>query len=101
MFKEDLEMLVWASSFHGGFLILLFLCLLLYSCSCWPRNHHKSVQLAAVVKSRIQAVMESRIEGLRAAVKKVILARLNDGIAKKRLYFLSHHYAIQRVAGVQ
>ena len=94
-------MLVWAGSLHGGFLILLFLCLLLHSCSCWPRNHYKSVQLSMVVKSRIQAVVEGRIEGLRAAVKKVIVARLDDGIAKKIPYFLSHHCALQRVAGVQ
>ena len=79
MFEPEVEVLLWAGALHGGFLILLLLCLLLHCRSCWPRNHHKRVQLAMAVKSRIRAVVDSRMEGLRAAVKKVIVARLDDG----------------------
>ena len=79
MFEEDLEIWLWAGSLHGGFILLLLLCLLLHCCSCWPRNHHRRIKLGLAVKRRIQAVMDSRIEVLRTAVKKVIGARLDDG----------------------
>ena len=79
MFEEDLKVWLWAGSLHGGFILLLLFCLLLHCCSCWPRTHHKRVQLARVVKSRIREVVESRMEDLRAAVKKVVVARLDDG----------------------
>ena len=70
---------LWAASLHGGFLLLLLLCLLLHCCSCWPRNHHRTIQLNLAVKNRIQAVVDGRIQAVRSAAKEVIGARLDDG----------------------
>ena len=79
MLKDDLKVWLWAGSLHGGFILLLLLCLLLHFCSFWPRNHHRRIKLGLAVKNRIQAMVDSQIEALRAAVKKVIGARLDDG----------------------
>ena len=100
MFDTDLDVLVWAGLFHGGFLILLLLCLLLHCCSCWPRTHHRRVQLARDVRNRIRAVVESRMEDLRAAVKKVVVARLDDGKPRGDMFLKSMCHSKDRWSSV-
>ena len=77
--EDDLKVWLWACSLHGGFILLLLFFLILHCCSCWPRNHHRIIRLGLAVKSRIQAMVDSQIEAMRVAVKKVIGARLDDG----------------------
>ena len=79
MLEEDLEVLKWAGCSHGGFLLLLLLCLTLHYCPCWPSLHSKSVTLSVEKKKKIEDIINIWKGDLKTAVKKVIVARLNDG----------------------
>ena len=85
MFEEDLDVMILACSLHGGFLLILFLCLILQCTSCWPRYHHKTFKLGPERKSKIRAIVDACKEELKTAVKKVIVARLDDGKIRKAL----------------
>ena len=77
MFDESWE--IWVVCWHGGFLALLLLLLVLACCDCWPSLHHRRIHLDRAERNSIQALVDSRIQELKTLVKDVIIARLDDG----------------------
>ena len=79
--KGTLDWRAWALTSTISFLVLLVFVLILVSCDCWPKFHHrrvKNVDLGARLK--INQLVEENWQQLLDLAKEVIDCRLADGI---------------------
>ena len=64
-----------------SFLVILVLVLILVSCDCWPRFHHRRVKNVDLnARRRINQLVEENWKQLLDLAKEVIDSRLADGI---------------------